>query len=192
SGSTSRPKGVVLTHANLAHNAHAIRRDGLTTGEEDRGVSWLPLFHDMGLIGFVIAPIHHRVPVSFMSPLSFLKKPAVWLRALSQHRGTITYGPNFAYAITTKRVRDSELEGLDLSCVRIAGCGAEPIQADTLRAFVKRFSDYGFREDALVPSYGMAESTLAISFAKGIPTDRVRSDKLWEEGRAEPLGAPED
>ncbi len=186
SGSTSKPKGVVVTHGNLAHNAYAVMRDGLASHDEDRGVSWLPLFHDMGLIGFVIAPIHHRVPVSFMSPMTFLKRPVTWLEVLSKHRGTITYGPNFAYAITQKRVRDRDLEGLDLSCVRVAGCGAEPIQADTLRAFADRFARVGFRESAFVPSYGMAEFTLAIAFSTGIPTDRVRSDRLWTNGVAEP------
>lgn len=189
SGSTSAPKGVVVTHANLAHNCAAIMRDGLGTGEEDRGVSWLPLFHDMGLIGFVLAPLHYRVPITFMSPLMFLKRPATWLEYLSKHRGTITYGPNFSYAIAAKRVRDRDLEGLDLSHVRVAGCGAEPIQADTLRAFAKRFGDVGFRESAFVPSYGMAENTLAIAFSTGIPRDVVDSDKLWTEGVA---AAPED
>lgn len=186
SGSTSKPKGVVVTHGNLAHNAWAVMREGLDSNDDDRGVSWLPLFHDMGLIGFVIAPIHHRVPVTFMSPMTFLKRPVTWLEILSKHRGTITYGPNFSYAITQKRVRDRDLEGLDLSCVRVAGCGAEPIQADTLRAFADRFAKVGFREDAFVPSYGMAEHTLAIAFSKGVPTDRVRAETLWGEGRAEP------
>jgi fatty-acyl-CoA synthase len=186
SGSTSKPKGVVVTHGNLAHNAWAVMREGLDSNDDDRGVSWLPLFHDMGLIGFVIAPIHHRVPVSFMSPMTFLKRPVTWLEILSKHRGTITYGPNFSYAITQKRVRDRDLSGLDLSCVRVAGCGAEPIQADTLRAFAARFGQIGFRESAFVPSYGMAEYTLAIAFSNGIPTDRVRAEALWAEGSAEP------
>lgn len=186
SGSTSRPKGVVVTHANLAHNCDAIMHSGLGTHEADRGLSWLPLFHDMGLIGFVLAPIHHRVPVTFMSPLMFLKRPATWLEYLSKHRGTITYGPNFAYAIAVKRVREREMEGLDLSCVRVAGCGAEPIQAETLRAFADKFAAVGFRASAFVPSYGMAENTLAIAFSQGIPTDVVAADKLWGEGVAEP------
>ncbi|MCZ7679945.1 MAG: AMP-binding protein [Sandaracinaceae bacterium] len=192
SGSTSKPKGVVVSHGNLAHNAWAVMRDGLASHDEDRGVSWLPLFHDMGLIGFVIAPIHHRVPVTFMSPMTFLKRPVTWLEILSKHRGTITYGPNFSYAITAKRVRERDLEGLDLSCVRVAGCGAEPIQADTLRAFADRFSAIGFREQAFVPSYGMAEYTLAIAFSTGVPTDRVRSEPLWSRGVAEPAAEGDD
>jgi fatty-acyl-CoA synthase len=186
SGSTSKPKGVVVTHGNLAHNAYAVMRHGLDSNDEDRGVSWLPLFHDMGLIGFVIAPIHHRVPVTFMSPMTFLKRPVTWLEILSKHRGTITYGPNFSYAITQKRVRDKDIAGLDLSCVRVAGCGAEPIQAETLRTFADRFASIGFKKSAFVPSYGMAEYTLAIAFSTGIPVDRVRAEKLWAQGVAEP------
>ena len=148
-------------------------------------MSWLPLFHDMGLIGFVLAPILYSTPVSFMSPMAFLKRPSLWLNVLSKHRGTITYAPNFAYAITVKRVREEEIAGLDLSCVRVAGCGAEPIQPDTLRGFVKRYAAHGFRESAFVPSYGMAENTLAIAFSRGIPTEKVKSSVLWEQGRAE-------
>jgi fatty-acyl-CoA synthase len=185
SGSTSRPKGVVVSHANLAHNCHAIMRNGLATDERDRGVSWLPLFHDMGLIGFVLAPIYHQVPVTFMAPLDFVKRPLSWLRYVSEHRGTITYGPNFAYGLVASRARDADLHGLDLSCLRVAGCGAEPIRADTLRAFAARFADVGFRPEAFVPSYGMAESTLAISFARGLHTERVDGRRLWEAGVAD-------
>ena len=192
SGSTSRPKGVMLTHGNLAHNARAVMRDGLDHNDQDVGVSWLPLFHDMGLMGFVIAPIMHPVPVVFMPPITFFKRPAVWLRALSKHRGTITYAPNFAYAISVKRVRDDEIAGIDLSSVRVAGCGAEPIQAATLRAFAKRYEKYGFKESAYVPSYGMAESSLAIAFSRGIPTERVKSDVLWEKGRVEVASEGDD
>ncbi|NOY91393.1 MAG: fatty acyl-AMP ligase [Deltaproteobacteria bacterium] len=186
SGSTSKPKGVIVTHGNLAENAWAIMHEGLGSHDDDRGVSWLPLFHDMGLIGFVIAPIHHRVPVTFMSPMTFLKRPVTWLEILSRHKGTITYGPNFSYAITAKRVRDRDLEGLDLSHVRVAGCGAEPIQAATLAAFADRFASIGFSHSAFVPSYGMAEHTLAIAFSTGVPVDRVLRDELWTEGEAKP------
>ena len=190
SGSTSAPKGVIVTHENLAHNCWAIMRQGLGTDEADRGVSWLPLFHDMGLIGFVLAPIHHSVPVSFMSPMTFLKRPVSWLQVCSRHEGTITYGPNFSYALATKRIRDRDMEGVDLSRLRVAGCGAEPIQADTLRAFAARFSQWGFEESAFVPSYGMAENTLAIAFSRGIPTDVVDPDTLWGDGLAQPLATP--
>lgn len=184
SGSTSTPKGVLVTHGNLASNCEVIMEHGLKTTNEDKCVSWLPLFHDMGLIGFVISPLHYALPVTYLSPMTFLKRPASWLQTMSKNEASITYGPNFAYALATKRIKDSELEGLDLSRVRVAGCGAEPIQADTLRAFAKRFAQCGFKESAFVPSYGMAENTLAISFSRGIPTDRVDGERLWSDGKA--------
>jgi acyl-CoA synthetase (AMP-forming)/AMP-acid ligase II len=190
SGSTARPKGVTLTHANLAANVHAIMPVGLSvTDGVDHGVSWLPLYHDMGLIGFVIAPVYHRNPITFMPPLLFLKRPARWLQAISQYRGSISFGPNFAYALAAKRIKDSEIEGLDLSSWRVAGCGAEPIRADNLEAFAKRFGRIGFDPKAFVCCYGMAESTLAISFSelgRGVMTDTVDGDKLWSQGKAEP------
>lgn len=192
SGSTSKPKGVVLTQGNLSHNAYAIMVEGLNKNDDDVGVSWLPLFHDMGLIGFVIAPIMHVVPCTFMSPMQFLRRPASWLNALSKYKGTITYAPNFAYALAVKRVKPDEIPGLDLSSVRVAGCGAEPIQADNLRNFAKHYGKFGFKESAFVPSYGMAESSLAIAFATGIPTDRVQSEPLWNEGRAVPANSADE
>lgn len=191
SGSTARPKGVTLTHANLAANVRAIMQLGLAvTDGADPGISWLPLYHDMGLIGFVIAPIYHRNPITFLPPLLFLKRPARWLEAVSQYKGAISFGPNFAYALCVKRIKESEIQGLDLSSWRIAGCGAEPIRAENLRAFAHKFAPIGFDEKALMACYGLAESTLAVSFSlgDGVVTDVVDGEKLWSEGRAEPLG----
>ena len=192
SGSTSRPKGVVLTHANLAANVRAIMELGLGARDSvDSGASWLPLYHDMGLIGFVIAPLYHVNTVTFLPPLLFLKRPARWLETLSRHRASISFGPNFAYALCVKRIKDSEVARLDLSSWRVAGCGAEPIRAENLRAFAHRFAPLGFSEKAFVCCYGMAESTLAISFSAlgtGVQTDTVQGEALWEEGRAEPAG----
>lgn len=188
SGSTSRPKGVVLTHGNLAANIHAFMLEGLKCNEEDVGVSWLPLYHDMGLIGFVLAPIVFKIPTVFLPPLLFLKRPASWLQAFSRHRGTIGYAPNFAYALCLKRIRDKELDGLDLSRWRVAGCGAEPIRPETLEAFARHFARAGFRKEALLPSYGMAESSLAIAFTElgeGMKTLSVDGPKLWDDGVAE-------
>jgi fatty-acyl-CoA synthase len=165
SGSTSRPKGVVVTHANLHANARGIMLDGLKSTPADIGVSWLPLYHDMGLIGFVISPLFADVQVVLMQTATFARRPWAWLDAISRHRGTITYGPNFAYNLVAKRARARDLEGLDLSSLRVAGCGAEPIQAQTLRAFAERMSTVGFNQAAFTPSYGMAEATLAISIA---------------------------
>jgi len=191
SGSTARPKGVTLTHRNLAANVRAIMQLGISvTDAVDNGVSWLPLYHDMGLIGFVIAPIYHKNQVTFMPPLLFLKRPARWLEAISKYKGTVSFGPNFSYALAAKRIKDSEIEGLDLSSWRVAGCGAEPIRPENLRAFAQRFSSIGFRDTAFVCCYGMAESTLAVSFSdvgKGVMTDIVDGEALWTHGRAEPV-----
>ncbi len=165
SGSTSRPKGVMVTHGNLAANAEAFMLDGLARDPTvDKGVSWLPLFHDMGLIGFVVGPLFTNIPCVFLPTASFVRAPRLWLDKIHEHRGTITYAPNFAYALVAKRVRDRDVDGLDLSCLRIAGCGAEPIQARSLRDFAQRLAPAGFDPRAFLPSYGMAEATLAITF----------------------------
>ncbi len=190
SGSTSRPKGVTLTHANLASNIHSIMDLGLRAIPGDNGVSWLPLYHDMGLIGFVLAPLYHVNTVTFLPPLLFLKRPARWLEQMSRQRATISFGPNFAYALCVKRIKESEIEGLDLSAWRVAGCGAEPIRAENLQAFAEKFAHVGFSEKAFVSCYGMAESTLAISFSKlgeGVVVDKVDGDALWSSGKATPV-----
>jgi len=191
SGSTSRPKGVVLTHRNLAANVRAIMERGIGIRDGvDSGVSWLPLYHDMGLIGFVIAPLYHLNTITFLPPLLFLKRPTRWLSAISRYRGSISFGPNFAYALCVKRIKDSEVEGLDLSSWRVAGCGAEPIRAENLQAFADKFASLGFDRRAFISCYGMAESTLAISFSKlgaGVTTDVVDGDALWSQGRAVPI-----
>jgi fatty-acyl-CoA synthase len=175
SGSTSRPKGVMVTHANLAANAAAFMLDGLQRDDSvDKGVSWLPLFHDMGLIGFVVGPLFTNIPCVFLPTASFVRAPRLWLDKIHEHRGTITYAPNFAYALVAKRLKDKDVEGLDLSCLRIAGCGAEPIQARALRDFAARLAPAGFDPRSFVPSYGMAEATLAITFMplrEGLKTD---------------------
>ncbi len=189
SGSTSHPKGVTLTHENLAANVHVIMDLGLGVQSFDSAVSWLPLYHDMGLIGFVLAPLFHVNTITFLPPLLFLKRPAKWLEQMSKRRGTISFGPNFAYALCNKRIKDSEMEGLDLSSWRVAGCGAEPIRAENLKAFAEKFGRIGFSEKAFVSCYGMAESTLAVSFSKlgsGVIVDTVKGDSLWSEGKAEP------
>ncbi len=181
SGSTSRPKGVMVTHGGLAENSRCIGGEALSVGPDDCGVSWLPLYHDMGLIGFVLTPFFYQVRMVSMAPLTFLKRPHLWLEAISRHKGTITYAPNFAYGLCTRRVRDEQLARLDLSSWRIAGCGAEPIRPDTLEAFVDRFGPAGFSASSLFPSYGMAEATLAVSFADpgtGMRTDLVDAQAL--------------
>ena len=188
SGSTSRPKGVALTHANLVANTKCIMEDGLQIRPEDRGISWLPLYHDMGLIGFVLAPLVYKIPVVFLPPLLFLKRPVSWFQAFTRHKGTIAYGPNFAFALCVKRIRERELEGIDLSSWRVAGCGAEPIRPETLEGFAEKFAGVGFRSSALLPSYGMAESSLAVAFSDlgaGMRTLSVDSHALFQENRVE-------
>lgn len=190
SGSTSRPKGVTLTHANLIANIEAIGgAAGLQIPEEAYGVSWLPLYHDMGLIGFVFTPIHYRVKgVTFISPLMFLKRPSVWLRQLSERKAMITFAPNFAYGLATTRIKEHELQGVDLSHLRVAGCGAEPIQYETLKAFAERYAPYGFKRTAFLPCYGMAEHSLAVTFVgldDDLKADRVDPEAL-AQGEAKP------
>src|SRR5262249_49319125 len=140
SGSTSRPKGVMLTHANLMANITCIMHHGLRSGPGDQGVSWLPLYHDMGLIGFVLSPVVHRIPVVFLPPLLFLKRPITWFQAITRHKGTISYAPNFAYALAVKRIKEKDLEKIALSSWRVAGCGAEPIRPETLETFANKFA----------------------------------------------------
>jgi fatty-acyl-CoA synthase len=193
SGSTSRPKGVTLTHANLAANIKCIMQDGLRSGPDDVGISWLPLYHDMGLIGFVLAPLYHLVPIVYIPALLFLKRPVSWFQTITRHKGSIAYAPNFAYALCIKRIKPAELEGLDLSTWRVAGCGAEPIRPETLEGFASTFSKIGFRKEALLPSYGMAESALAVAFTElgeGIKTLAVNGPELWEQGKVRVV--PED
>jgi len=195
SGSTSRPKGVTLTHANLAANVHVIMDLGLKVQSFDKGVSWLPLYHDMGLIGFMLAPLYHVNSITFLPPLLFLKRPARWLEHMSREKGTISFGPNFAYALCVKRIKESEMVGLDLSNWRVAGCGAEPIRAENLKAFAQKFAAVGFSEKAFVSCYGMAESTLAVSFSQigsGMQVDRVEGSALWSEGIARPVPPSQD
>lgn len=165
SGSTSQPKGVMVTHGNLVANAQSfLGPSGLDRRDDDLGVSWLPLFHDMGLIGFILGTLVCDIPVIILPTETFARSPGLWLETISENRGTITYAPNFGYQLVTKRVKDKQLADLDLSSLRVAGCGAEPIRARTLQEFATRFAPAGFRSSAFLPSYGMAEATLAITF----------------------------
>lgn len=166
SGSTRKPKGVMVTHRNLSHNAHSIMFEGLKSTSADKGVSWLPLYHDMGLIGFVVAPVYAQVQVMFLPTMGFIRRPSLWLDAIHRFRGTITFAPNFAYALATRAIRQSDSAAWDLSCLKALGCGAEPIQADTLRAFLERFAENDLKPQALLPCYGLAEATLAVTFSR--------------------------
>ncbi|HRG97029.1 MAG TPA: fatty acyl-AMP ligase [Polyangiaceae bacterium] len=194
SGSTSKPKGVVVTHNNLAWNSESFMVHGLEKDSSfDKGVSWLPLFHDMGLIGFVIGPLFTNIPVVFLPTASFVRNPRLWLDTIHKHRGTITYAPNFAYQLVAKRLKERDVEGWDLSCMRRTGCGAEPIQSRTLRDFAAKLAPAGFDPRSFIPSYGMAEATLAVTFTPlgaGLRADRI-DPKAREREVAEPSDAPD-
>ncbi len=189
SGSTGRPKGVALTHANLLHNIRAFGK-AMQVVDEDTCVSWLPLYHDMGLIGCLLGSLYHGIPLVLMGPQHFLARPSRWLRAMSHYRGTISCAPNFAYQLCAHRIADSELEGLDLSPWRIALNGAEAVRPETLEHFSQRFSAFGFRASAHFPAYGLAEASLAVAFTpvgRGAHLDCIDPDLLQREGRAVPL-----
>ncbi|MFZ3217173.1 MAG: AMP-binding protein [Candidatus Acidiferrales bacterium] len=189
SGSTGDPKGVVLTHANLLANIRAII-SGIDIQRSDACVSWLPLYHDMGLIGAWFVPLYTGIPLVVMSPLAFLSRPERWLRAIQQHRATICPAPNFAYELCVRKIADKDLEGLDLSSWRAATNGAEPVRAETMERFAKRFAPYGFRREALLPVYGLAEGSLAVSVPKlgsGVKVDRIERAPFESEGRAVPV-----
>jgi len=183
SGSTSTPKGVVVTHRSLLANTQAILTDGLATDpKKDVAVSWLPLYHDMGLIGFVLAPLLQRLPVVYIPTLQFVKRPVLWMETIHRHRATLTFAPNFAFARVTKRASEADVARWDLSCLRIVGCGAEPINAGTMRAFIDRFAKSGLRPEAVLPCYGMAEATLAMTF---VGLDERMKVHIGPDGHAE-------
>ena len=191
SGSTGRPKGVVLSHANLVAN---IRAMGAATqaGPADVFVSWLPLYHDMGLIGACLGALMFGYPLVLMSPLAFLSRPERWLRRIAQHRGTLTSAPNFAYELCLSKLSDSQLEGLDLSSLRLAFNGAEAVSAETAERFSERFASYGLRREAMTPVYGLAEACLGVSFpplGRGLLIDRVERATLQRQGVARPARA---
>jgi len=190
SGSTADPKGVRVTHGSLFGNATSLLRSIDANPAVDMGVSWLPLYHDMGLIGFVLGPLYYSISCTFIPTLSFIKKPTLWLDVLSKKKGTITFAPNFAYSLVEKRAQAADLGKWDLSSVRVAGCGAEPIQADTVVRFTKKFAACGFHEHALFPAYGMAEATLAVAFnpmMREMRIDVIDKNTYRDEKKAKPV-----
>ncbi|WP_141100736.1 non-ribosomal peptide synthetase [Roseateles aquatilis] len=187
SGSTSAPKGVMVSHDSLMANERAIE-EGLSVGPDDVFVTWLPLFHDMGLIGGMLQPLHRGIKLVLMPTRLMLERPVRWLQALSRHRGTISGGPDFAFRLCVDRVRDTQLQTLDLSSWRLAFSGAEPVRHDTLRAFVDRFAPAGFSAAAPYPCYGLAEATLFVTGGtrgEGLVATAFDAEAL-ARGRAEP------
>jgi len=189
SGSTSAPKGVLLSHDNLLANIRAVAL-GANVGPTDVGVSWLPLYHDMGLIGAWFAGLYHGFPLTMMSPLTFLSRPERWLWAIHYHRGTLSAGPNFAYELCVRKIREADIEGLDLSSWRLAFNGAEAVNPRTLERFVKKFEPYGFKETCFYPVYGLAECSVGLTFppvGRGPKVDVISRAIFEQEQRAVPV-----
>ena len=193
SGSTAQPKPVLLSHRQILANVAAIVGvidDAFpeTEGVVHAGASWLPLYHDMGLVGCVFPAINGPRELTLIPPELFLSRPAVWLRAISRSKATVSPAPNFAYGLCADRIKDAELTGVDLSSWRMALNGAEPVSPETLEKFIARFEPYGFRPEALTPVYGLSEAALAVTFSP--PRRRFKAlsfdpDRLAEDGEAQ-------
>jgi acyl carrier protein len=175
SGSTGSPKGVVLSHANLMANVRAMGA-AVNANPEDVFVSWLPLYHDLGLIGANFASLVLGFPTVLMSPLAFLSRPVSWMRAIHRHRGTMSGGPNFSFELCLRRITDEEMTGIDLSSWRFAFNAAEPVSPDTIVQFEQRFGKFGLRRNCLSPSYGLAESSVGVAITT--PGTSWRADRL--------------
>ncbi len=188
SGSTGDPKGVLLSHHNLLSNIRAVGQ-ALQVHPTDCMVSWLPLYHDMGLIGAWLGSFYYGIPVCILSPLAFLMRPQRWLWAIHYHRGTISGAPNFAYELCVKSLSSEKISGLDLSSWRLALNGSETIHAKTIRRFSKKFVPYHFNPKAMTPAYGLAESTMALIFTppdRGPRVDQIDQDAFMQQGLAIP------
>ncbi len=162
SGSTGNPKGVMVSHGNLLHNS-ALINQSFGHSPQSKGMIWLPPYHDMGLIGGVIQPLYSGFPVVLMAPVMFVQKPLRWLSAISRYKATTSGGPNFAYEACLQKITAEQRANLDLSSWEVAFCGAEPIRVDTLERFAEVFGECGFRKEAFLPCYGLAEATLFVS-----------------------------
>jgi acyl carrier protein len=188
SGSTGMPKGVVLSNANLLANIQAMGRV-IEVTSEDVFISWLPLYHDMGLIGAWLGSLYYACPLVIMSPLTFLARPVRWLKAISRYKGTLAAAPNFAYELCRQRIDDEELRDIDLSSWRCAFNGAEAVSPDSILGFADRFAASGFRLESMMPVYGLAESSVGLAFppmGRGPHIDHIDRQILMKEGKAEP------
>ncbi|MGB9366945.1 MAG: AMP-binding protein [Xanthobacteraceae bacterium] len=193
SGSTGDPKGVMLTHWGLLENVRSMGH-AMEASSKDIFVSWLPLYHDMGLIGAWLGCCYFGARLYVMSPISFLVRPATWLWTMHKYRATFSGGPNFAYELCASRIPDEDLQGLDLSALRFMVNGAEPISPQTLRKFTDRFEKHGMNRGVPSPSYGLAENCVGLCFppfGRGPKIDRIKREQLAKRGYAEPAG-PDD
>ena len=196
SGSTGDPKGVVLSHGDVLASLRSMAA-ALAATPRDVFVSWLPLYHDMGLIGGWMGSLYYGFPLVLMSPLDFIARPVRWLEAIHRHRGTLSGGPNFAYELCVRRIEPDDVEGLDLSSWRIAFNGAEPVSPGTMARFTEKFAPCGFAENAMAPVYGLAEATLGVAFTpigRGPRVETVDADAIARRAQAIPRsgGAPPD
>lgn len=192
SGSTSFPRGVEINHATVLENVREIARHGLKMNNEDRFVSWLPYYHDMGLIGFILLPLATQTSVDYLSSQTFAMRPRLWLKLISDNRGTISSSPTFGYALCARRLRPGDYERYDLSSWRAACVGAEQINPVPLKTFAEELAPCGFDPNAFVACYGMAECVLAVSFAPmnlGLSVDHVDQRVMNETGKAVPVDA---
>jgi len=187
SGSTRFPTGVLVTHRALMANAVAITRHGLKVLASDRAVSWLPLYHDMGLVGFLLSPLSAQMSVDLLPTSAFVRRPLLWLDLITRNGGTISYSPTFGYELCARRAENARIDHLDLSRWRVAGVGGDMIRTRPLNEFTSRFAEVGFSANAFVASYGMAEATLALTMAPlggGLVAERLDVEKLEDEGLA--------
>jgi fatty-acyl-CoA synthase len=192
SGTTMEPRAVALSHCAVVTQARLLNRFWPDAGERRHsGVSWLPLYHDMGLIGCVLPALERPGPLTLLRPEDFVSRPALWLRAISRYRASVSPGPNFAFGLCVERVRDEELDGVDLSCWEVALCGAEAVAPSVVRAFQERFARWGLRPEAVTPVYGLSEAALAVTFSDlGRPFGSRRFDRE-RLARGEALEGPE-
>lgn len=190
SGSTRFPRGVMITQSAVLENAKGIINHGVQLRRGDRAVSWLPFYHDMGLVGLLLAPLVGQISVDYLSTRDFAMRPRMWLKLMSENQGTISFGPPFGYDLAARRLRDDEIANYDLHAWRIAGVGAEMIRQETLEFFAQRLEPAGFDRQAFLPCYGMAECSLAVCFGRlgaGIEVDQVDADQLARDHVAVPV-----
>ncbi|MCW5732792.1 MAG: fatty acyl-AMP ligase [Enhydrobacter sp.] len=196
SGSTRHPHGVQITQAALMANlAGMVGPAGLDIVQGDRAASWLPLYHDMGLIGFTLAPLSAQLSIDYLTPRDFARRPMQWLNIIARNKATVSYSPSFGYDLAVRRGAAQVPADLDLSCWRHAGIGGDMVRAGVLERFAETFEANGFDRSAFIPSYGMAEVCLAITFSKGgtgVRTDTVDRVVLSEAQRAQPAPDPDD